>query len=259
MIQGIDYAWGRPGPAAIKKRGCQFICRYLANQTSGKVLTRAEADLMSKNGIWLVVVWETTASRALAGHVAGIADAKVAKAKAKALGMPDDRPIYFAVDFDASSGQQKTINAYLDGCAVVLGRDRVGMYGGYWPIKRAFDANKMKWGWQTYAWSGGRWDLRAHIQQYKNEVRINGVDCDLDRAIKEDYGQWKVGVSPKEDDVTSDDIKKIVRAILDAGYNARGDKVREALQSSKDNTEKLLTRVAALEAKVAALEKETPS
>ncbi|MEV4253116.1 DUF1906 domain-containing protein [Spirillospora sp. NPDC049652] len=195
-IFGVDYAWGRPGPSALKRAGAKFVCRYLSHDTSGKNLTRAEADQLSRAGIWLVVVWESTASRALAGRAAGIADATEAAKQARACGMPADRPIFFAVDFDASSGQQAAINAYLDGAASVIGRARVGLYGGYGPVKRAFDAKKIRWGWQTYAWSGGRWDKRAQLQQYSNDHVVNGVGVDYDRATVNDYGQWRVGVSP---------------------------------------------------------------
>ncbi|MFD0690434.1 glycoside hydrolase domain-containing protein [Actinomadura fibrosa] len=206
-IFGVDYAWGRPGPAALKKAGAKFACRYLSHDTTGKNLTRAEADQLSGAGIWLVVVWETTANRALSGRSGGEADARDAAAQAARCGMPDDRPIYFAVDWDATSGQQSTINAYLDGAASVLGRDRVGLYAGYGPVSRAFDAKKITYGWQTYAWSGGRWDSRAQLQQYSNDHEINGVGCDYDRAVADDYGQWKVGESPMA--LSNDDLKKI--------------------------------------------------
>ncbi|MFC4908523.1 DUF1906 domain-containing protein [Actinomadura gamaensis] len=195
-IFGVDYAWGRPGPSALKRAGAKFVCRYLSHDASGKNLTRSEADELSRAGLWLVVVWESTASRALAGRAAGIADATDAAKQARACGMPADRPIFFAVDFDATSGQQAAINAYLDGAAAVLGRARVGLYAGYGPIKRAFDAGKIRWGWQTYAWSGGRWDKRAQLQQYSNDHVVNGVGVDYDRAVHDDYGQWRVGVSP---------------------------------------------------------------
>ncbi|MFC0039791.1 DUF1906 domain-containing protein [Actinomadura rayongensis] len=200
-VFGVDYAWGRPGVAALKKAGVDFVCRYFSHDSSGKNLTRAEAEQLCEGGFWLVAVWESTASRALQGRDAGAADAKEAERQAAACGMPDDRPIYFAVDFDASSGQQKKINAYLDGAASVLGTDRVGIYAGYGPVKRAFDAGKIAYGWQTYAWSGGKWDGRAQIQQYSNDHVINGVGLDYDRAVKADYGQWRIGVSPGKDDM----------------------------------------------------------
>lgn len=195
-VFGVDHAWGRPGAAALKAAGVKFVCRYLSHDTSGKNLTHGEAQQLSDAGLWLVVVWETSASRALSGRAGGVADAKDAASQAKACGMPSDRPIYFAVDWDASSSQQSTINAYLDGAASVLGKGRVGLYAGYGPIARAFDAGKIAFGWQTYAWSGGRWDSRAQLQQYSNDHYINGVDLDYDRAVATDYGQWQVGKTP---------------------------------------------------------------
>lgn len=210
---GVDYAWGRPGPAALKAAGAHFACRYLSHDTTGKNLTRAEADQLSKARIALVVVWESGAQRALSGHAAGAADARAALSQAQACGMPAGRPIYFAVDFDATAGQQATINAYLDGAASVLGRARVGLYAGYYVIKRAFDAHKITWGWQTYAWSGGHWDSRAQLQQYSNNHKIGGVGLDYDRAMTSDYGQWRVGVTPaKEDDVELTDRVKLTGA-----------------------------------------------
>ena len=202
MPEGIDYAFGRPGIAALKAAGVKFVCRYLSHSPT-KNLTSAEAHALSAAGIWIVVVWETTARRALAGRTAGVADAIDAQMQAQACGMPTGRPIYFAVDWDASAGQQSAINAYLDGAASVLGRDRVGIYGGYGPVSRALDGGHAAWAWQTYAWSGGRWDSRAQLQQYSNGHTLGGVGCDYDRATRDDYGQWRVGVTPhtQEDDM----------------------------------------------------------
>jgi hypothetical protein len=203
-VFGVDYAWGRPGPAALKTAGAHFACRYLSHDGSGKNLDHAEAKGLSDAGIWIVVVWESTANRALDGHAAGAQDARDAEAQGKACGMPGGRPIYFAVDFDASSGDQGAINDYLRGAASVLGTHRVGLYGGYGPVSRSFNAGTIAWGWQTYAWSGGQWDSRAQLQQYSNDHLINGVGLDYDRAVKADYGQWRIGATPpvtQEDDM----------------------------------------------------------
>ena len=192
---GIDHAWGRPGVAALRSAGVKFVARYLSYDPP-KNLSHGEAASLSAADISIVVVWETTANRALSGRAGGQADAREAERQARACGMPAGRPIYFAVDWDASPGQQATINAYLDGAASVIGRERVGMYAGYGPISRAFSAGKISYGWQTYAWSGGRWDKRAHLQQYSNDHRINGVGCDYNRALVEDFGQWRIGWTP---------------------------------------------------------------
>lgn len=200
MTFGVDYAWGRPRIRALQTAGVQFACRYLSHDTTGKNLDRAEAQALSDAGIWVVVVWESTASRALDGYGAGAQDARDADSQAASCGMPPGRPIYFAVDFDAGGGDQAAIDSYLDGAASVLGHDRVGIYGGYYPVKRALDGGHATWGWQTYAWSGGQWDPRAQLQQYSNDHIIDGVGLDYDRATKDDYGQWRVGVSPVQED-----------------------------------------------------------
>lgn len=206
-IPGVDYAWSHPGGAALKAAGQRFAARYLSTDTS-KNLTKAEAADLAAHGIASVVVWETTAKRALAGKTAGATDAKTASALAAACGMPGDRPIYFAVDFDATPTQQTAINAYLDGAASVIGRARVGIYGGYYPVKRALDADKATWAWQTIAWSGGQWDARAHIRQGA-QATIGGVDCDLNTATRDDYGQWSPGKAPAHPVV---DLSQLVTA-----------------------------------------------
>lgn len=212
MAQGCDYAWSRPSPAVIVATGHEFVCRYVSHDTTGKNLTLAEAASLTAAGLWLVIVFESSAGRMLAGTSAGVADARFAEAEAAKLGMPSSRPIYFACDFDATPGQQTLINAYLDGVATVLTPDRIGMYGGYGPIKRALDAGKITWAWQTYAWSGGLWDKRAQIQQYSNDQSLGGVGgIDLDRSTTADYGQWRTGDLMT---ISSADADKIAIAVL---------------------------------------------
>lgn len=190
---GVDYAWGRPGAAALQRAGVEFVCRYLSHDTTGKNLTPSEARDLSAAGIALVCVWESTADRMRAGRDAGAVDARTAASQAAAAGMPPGRPIYFACDFDASPDDQPAINAYLRGAAAAIGAARVGIYGGYWPVRRALDAGSARWAWQTYAWSGGAWDARAQLQQYSNGRTIAGIDLDYDRSTADDFGQWRIG------------------------------------------------------------------
>lgn len=186
---GLDWAWGHPDPKALKEAGVRFACRYLSFDTS-KNLNAAEAMALKAAGIPVVVVWETTANRALGGRAAGAADARVALAQAKACGIPDDRPIYFAVDFDESPQQATQVATYFLGVNSVLGVKRTGAYAGYWGLSRLFDAKVITYGWQTYAWSGGNLDKRAHLFQYSNGHRVAGVSCDFDKSLKRDFGQW---------------------------------------------------------------------
>ena len=187
---GVDYAWARPSLSDLRASGYTFAARYLSYDTSGKNLSHAEADSLIANGLDVVVVWETAADRALSGYAGGVSDAQAAAAQAAGDGMPGSRPIYFAIDFDAAESQQATLNSYFDGVASVLGRDRTGAYGGYYPITRLFDAGKIAYGWQTYAWSGGNWDGRAQLRQTQNGIWGGGLDADV--AIADDFGQWGI-------------------------------------------------------------------
>jgi len=52
------------------------------------------------------------------------------------------------------------------------------------------------WGWQTYAWSGGKVSGKAHIYQYHNGVPFDGADCDLNRSLQSEIGAWKPMADP---------------------------------------------------------------
>ena len=192
---GLDYAWATLTPAQHKQVGSSFACRYLSHDPS-KNLSAAEARELRSGGIDVVVVWEATATAALSGEGQGVADARAAVAQANACGIPAGRPIYFAVDFDASPTQQAAINAYFKGVASVVGLERTGVYSGYWPLKRLFDAKLVTYGWQTYAWSGGNVDSRANLYQYSNDHSVAGVGVDFNRNLKSDFGQWGFVVTP---------------------------------------------------------------
>jgi hypothetical protein len=200
-VFGIDYAVGDPQPARLKSAGVRFVCRYVSTRGNPKNLRAAEAKKLRDAGIDVVVVFETTAKRALAGRDAGLVDAKSALAQAKDCMPGDSAPIYFAVDFDATPGNQAAVNAYLRGASSFLGKDNVGIYGGFYPVKRALDAGVCKFAWQTYAWSGGQWDTRAQIRQYRNGQVLAGMSVDYDRAMVADFGQWrKPAAAPQRHD-----------------------------------------------------------
>lgn len=191
---GIDYsAYSAIDVDAMWSAGVSFVVRYLSHDHR-KNLSPGEAQILSGGGIDIAVVWESSAQRALGGHAAGEADARDAVMQAAACGMPEGRPIYFAVDFDAKDEDKPIIAEYLGGAASALGLERVGVYGGYWVVRYCFDHEAAAWGWQTYAWSGGRREVRAHIYQRLNGVKIAGISCDLDTALQLDFGQWRCAV-----------------------------------------------------------------
>lgn len=219
MSKGADYAWARPDPAALKAAGVTFVVRYVSHDLSKlrglpaeratgmggersrraftmaagapRQTTSGEVAALLAAGIGVALVWEDTADAAVQGHARGVSDATEANRQATALGLAGI-PVYFAVDYDAAAGDQPQINAYLDGAASVIGRGRVGVYGGFWPVSRARSAGKATWYWGSYAWSGSNWGScgwTPHLMQQLALVTICGVQCDIDIAAVADFGQ----------------------------------------------------------------------
>jgi hypothetical protein len=218
-IEGVDYSFSPPTPAELKAAGKQFAVRYIGTAWNQKNLTKAEADALRAVGIDLVANYEGgSAGWMKGGYDVGVAAAKAAHADATGCGMPAGRPIFFSQDEDwrgLSGAQQQAVMACCDGAASVIGRGRVGAYGGYYFMVDAFNHGKITWGWQTYAWSGGLWHPRAVLQQYRNNVALGSGEVDLCRATAADYGQWPAGtITPEVDIVTADDIKAVAAEVV---------------------------------------------
>jgi hypothetical protein len=187
MINGVDYSQGWPGSAALTANGQTFVCRYLAEDSRG--LTPDELADLTAGEIDVAVIYESLADRMLGGFAAGQSDAQYAQRLLVGLGLPARMPIYFTADFDATPEQQAEIDAYLAGCASVIGRERAGVYGGFYVVERCRANGTAAWFWQTSAWSGGQVSAHVHLYQYAYGYGINGVDCDRNHAYAENFGQ----------------------------------------------------------------------
>jgi MYXO-CTERM domain-containing protein len=189
---GVDYSFARPSPSGLHAEGYTFACRYLSPPPNGKNLSASEAAQLWAAHVDVVANFEETATNALSGQSQGVTDAQLADSQSKADGIPTGRPIYFSVDFDAQTSDFAAVDAYFDGVASVIGIGRTGAYGGYAVIQHLFDVGKIRWGWQTYAWSNGAWDSRAQLRQVQNDITAAGDTgcCDEDQAQAADFGQW---------------------------------------------------------------------
>jgi hypothetical protein len=148
----------------------------------------------------------------MAAGADGARAAEQAAAHARSCGMPDGRPIYFALDVDPASLtslQWLAVEQFIDAAAGAIGRDAVGVYGGYAAIERLVPA-RARWGWQTYAWSGGRWSTKAQLTQYRNGVALAGGTVDLCRSTTTDFGQWS---QEDEDRALSEDQAKALELL----------------------------------------------
>lgn len=196
--QGLDYAGGRPNAADIKAAGYSFVCRYLTDGGAtlpGKQLLPDEFTSLLGAGLSVVFNWETTEDFMLGGAAQGTADATAALNYVRSLpGMASANPVvFFSCDFDEAEDQQDAINAYLQAASVVLGGVQfVGIYGAYYVCQRALDAGVAKYMWQTEAWSGGNVESRVNIYQRNDEgyATVDGVECDVNEAHTDDFGQW---------------------------------------------------------------------
>jgi hypothetical protein len=213
--RGVDYSFTpHPPVAALKSAGMTFVGRYVSslavNDTNGKNLIPGEQQALHAGGLKIILFAEEGGQRMTAGHAAGAADADHFKAVTHSLGM-DGAVMFCCCDFDAAPGQQDALNAYMDGASSVLGRDRVGIYGGYHVVRRSLDAGKAHYACQTLAWSGPphrgsdphnfwdghtNWDTRAKVRQHL-QINVSGVSVDLDEAFATDYGQWPRPAQPR--------------------------------------------------------------
>jgi len=184
---GVDFAYGAPSASFMRSHGWSFGASYLSTD-SGKNWQLGQFRSLQRGGVAGVAVWETSAERALGGCGAGRSDAQRAWAEAKPFGF---RVIYFAVDFELQGSQTSTVKSYFRCAASVGGASKTGVYGGIFTMEVVLDSGTVRYGWQTYAWSSGRWDPRAQLQQW-----LNGNQFDYDRAVAADFGQTPFHVVP---------------------------------------------------------------
>jgi Domain of unknown function (DUF1906)/LysM domain len=204
----IDYSYSRFSGAQVHALGAAAVGRYLTvvnKSTIGKLLTRAEAEGLSAAGIAIFSVFEFQGEDALGGYQRGKEYAALAHEQHAAAGAPAGRPIYFGVDFDTldyaphlpndpqhALAKLGPIAEYFRGINDTSGGAHLtGCYGGFWVVKRLFEAGLIGWGWQTVGWSGGNRYPRAALYQYQN-----GSLFDLNVAEVDDYGQWRHGWKP---------------------------------------------------------------
>ena len=204
MIELVDFsrtAWsGSPTVTALKEMGKLGVGRYAVNDKSpsGRGITADEYQRLTLNGIDVFLFWEGVESWMLGGFEAGVAAARNADANILAAGMPPKTPVYFAHDIDPQPQHFEAIRLAVEGAASVVGWDRMGVYGGWLLIDHLAPIyDLMHYYCQTLAWMYGRgWHPKATLQQYAFNVWIDGTNCDLVRATREDYGQARFTVSP---------------------------------------------------------------
>lgn len=184
-MEVLDYSTGWPKNIG----GYGGVIRYIGTPGRGKNMTKAEADWHKVHGVPIALVYEDSAGWMLAGRAAGEQAARSSLSDAANIGVPV-RCVFFASDVDiVTPAQFAALDACLDGAASVLGRGRVGVYGEADVIDHCMGNGKAAYGWQTRAWSGGRTSAKACMLQQIGYVTVDGVTCDRNTLMKDDWGQ----------------------------------------------------------------------
>ncbi|RED64683.1 DUF1906 domain-containing protein [Cohnella lupini] len=217
MTKGIDCATPLTyiNARALAQQGYRFAARYLVPSSyAWKRLTSSEADAISKAGMQVISVFETTANRPAGGAAAGEEDGKAAFKETKLVGQPEGSAIYFAVDYDAQPRDYDAIEQYLIVAAKQIPGYLTGVYGSYAVVEEMAKRNACTCFWQTYAWSQGKKSDHANVYQYQNNVVIAGVSLDLNVSY-DGEGWWNT--AEEEPTMSKDDAEKIIR-FLSAGW-----------------------------------------
>jgi len=202
--------------SAFVQDGYVFVARYLV-PSGAKALTKTEANAISTAGLQLLSVFETTASRALGGRSAGLADGDTAMQVAQSVGQPTGSAIYFAVDFDATSAQLLTVIEYIRAASEATPGYFTGVYGSYTVVEAVRTAGACSKFWQTYAWSSGQKSAYMNVYQYQNDVTLHGIGVDYDESYGTE-GFWNI-LAPAPYTIAAEDANKVI-PFLAASYEA---------------------------------------
>ncbi|MET0133666.1 MAG: glycoside hydrolase domain-containing protein [Kibdelosporangium sp.] len=203
MAQVLDYSAGFPGAAAIRSAGYLGAVRYIGFPDRVKCTTAGEFADFSTHQLGMALVYQDGTGDWLGGYGGGQTAARRARSHADAIGFPQDRPIYFAVDRDVvTAAEFNTVVEYLRGASTgVGGVGRTGVYGEHDVTVRARQSGVASYFWQCRAWSGTpvRLDPQRHLYQHVGTVYVNRIAADFNDVLNEDWGQHNY-VSPEEED-----------------------------------------------------------
>jgi hypothetical protein len=208
-MQWADYSGGRPSGAALRGAGFGGAIRYVGlgggASLPGKRITAAEYRDLTGAGVQVLLVCEGDTTDAWGGYAAGVANARIALADARALGIPDAVGIAAAADAHAANQAQITAAVeYARGFQDVLGKTRTGFYGFQETVTAVRTAGVGSWYWRCGSQPSATEKAWTHLWQRNQAptVRVvSGVTCD----INEQY----LPITSEEDDLTPDQSLKL--------------------------------------------------
>jgi hypothetical protein len=211
----IDFSTSRPTISQLKTANVTSVGRYIGwdgvsgYPNTGKNLTKAEAAIYAASGISMFLAFEYYANAPALGAEQGRNDGELATEQLTQINAPTTAGVYFAVDYDIPDYEPGTpndpaharaklgpIGDYFAAIKALKPLYRIGVYGGYWAVKRLFDAGLVTLGWQTVAWSGGNVDSRISLLQTTAKSPISYADINVHESKNADWGQWPEPTKP---------------------------------------------------------------
>lgn len=210
----LDYSVARPAPAVVRGAGYAGAVRYTGDyRYDGAIVTGDEWHSLKAAGLDVALVMEYDAAWLLRGYSTGHQLALAARAKERAMGIPDGLT-YAAADFDITRGGPPVSAGALADCAAALDTMRgmadayggwqfVAPYGSKWFCEWVCAHSPMTRSWPTQAWSwvsgfGFEPAVNGVLWQYASWPQgipiIGGCDFNLMRAA--DWGQRRAAPIP---------------------------------------------------------------
>lgn len=172
-----DFSFERPSAQRLVDVGALGAIGYVSRDPR-KNLDRSYVDELIGRGLKVAVVHENTASWETW-------DGAGANRQCDALGMPDDRPLYYAADTDVSPDQYARIGAKL---LAQPGRPK-GIYGESGLVEFCLENGLAQVGWLTSASSWSHDPApKAALRQLVGHTTISGTDKNV--VLADDWGQW---------------------------------------------------------------------
>jgi hypothetical protein len=177
----------------FKKKGYSFVGRYYGVAGAPKLLTKKDAENISRAGLQIVAVFETSPTNiGYFSYDKGKSDLIEAVARANEVDQPSGSGIYFTVDFDAGAAELPVIGEYFKGICDEMrnftAKDKnkrswkIGVYGSFSVVYYiSHNVKEIEYIWQTYAWSKGKIVPNYNIYQYSNDISELGIKIDHDR------------------------------------------------------------------------------
>jgi hypothetical protein len=184
-MSAADYAYARPGGAALIAAGITSVGRYLG--TDSRCITPAELQDYHDHDVSVWFIKENNSQGMLKGWAQGLVDATNSQNALNALGQPN-AAVYFAVDFDVQANQFQYLDTYLRSVATIIPVSRIGIYAGIAYLNHAETLASFYWKTASSSFDHGQTaNMPLHLIQTTDGTPI--ANTDYDEIIQSYYGQ----------------------------------------------------------------------